>query len=135
MILRDDSLAEDALQDVFAKVLDREVVLGGEDPLRLLYVMATRISIDHQRKKRRTPSGAAIFDDAMAGPACDPSLMNALRAIFSEMNDDDRTLSILVFRDGLSQEEAADLLGVSRVTVNKRVQEIRKRAKSILGES
>ncbi len=135
MILRDDTLAEDALQDVFAKVLAREVVLGGQEPLKLLYVMATRVAIDHQRKSKRTPSGEALFDDRMAGPACDPSLLSALRTLFAEMTDDERALSVLVFRDGLTQEEAADLLGVSRVTVNKRVQEIRQRAKSSIGDS
>ncbi len=131
-ILRDDALAEDALHDVFARILSSEVSLEIEEPLRMLYVVATRIAIDHQRRAKRKPNGEELFDETLAAPSNDCDLWSGLRRLFETMTDDERTLSILVFRDGFTQEEAADSLGVSRVTVNKRIQGIRERARTAL---
>ena len=39
--------------------------------------------------------------------------------------DEDQSLAIMLFVDGMTQEEAAEELGVSRVTVNKRAQRVR----------
>ncbi len=44
-------------------------------------------------------------------------------------------IALLLFVDGMSQGEIADEVGVSRVTVNKKVQAIRARADALLGHA
>jgi DNA-directed RNA polymerase specialized sigma24 family protein len=52
---------------------------------------------------------------------------NFYEGALSDMEDSEQSLAIMLFVDGMSQGEAADELGVSRVTVNKRAQKIRER--------
>ncbi|MEL6183411.1 MAG: AsnC family protein, partial [Myxococcota bacterium] len=62
-----------------------------------------------------------------AAPSMEEQILTRrfLEHMFSECDDIDQQLSVYLFVDGLSQGEAAELLGLSRSTINKRVQALR----------
>jgi RNA polymerase sigma factor (sigma-70 family) len=58
-------------------------------------------------------------------PGVDAETRWAVLEALELLEPEQQALAVMLFVDGLSQGEAADELGVSRVTVNKRAQEIR----------
>lgn len=85
-----------------------------------------RILIDHARRKRAAKRGGGerkiTFDDAAGNPKAEPvdllALDDALNALASE---DARKAKVVELRyfGGLSLEETAEVLGVSRITVSR----------------
>lgn len=67
------------------------------------------------------------LDPVGAAPGVDPEARCAALESLEKLDGDQQMLAIMLFVDGLSQGEAADELGLSRVTINKRAQEIRAR--------
>jgi RNA polymerase sigma factor (sigma-70 family) len=54
----------------------------------------------------------------------DPEARCAVVESLAKLDEGQQHLAIMLFVDGLTQGEAAEELGVSRVTVNKRAQEL-----------
>ena len=65
-------------------------------------------------------------------PAIEIELRDTVIALLSSMNLQEQQIAVFLFVDGMSQGEIADELGVTRVTVNKRVQALRARTRSQL---
>lgn len=65
------------------------------------------------------------LDPVGPAPGADTEARFAVLQSLGKLADDEQSLAIMLFVDGMSQGEAADELGVSRVTVNKRAQAIR----------
>jgi RNA polymerase sigma-70 factor, ECF subfamily len=132
-ILRDAHAAEDALQLAFEKLLrSGGGVREAGQPLRWLYRVVDRCCFDVLRTRRRARE-SPMGDDAEGGaprhPAIDLELREAVMALLAAMDEDEQRLAVLLVVDGLSQGEIAAELGVSRVTVHKRVQALRARAR------
>ncbi|HEY4015564.1 MAG TPA: sigma-70 family RNA polymerase sigma factor [Polyangiaceae bacterium] len=131
-ILRDSSAAEDALQQVFEKLLRNGAgIRDADQPLRWLYRVADRCCFDLLRRRRRSPESPMDVEAATspAHPAIDVEARNAVMALLATLDVDEQRMAVLLFVDGMSQGEIAAELGVSRVTVNKRVQALRARAR------
>lgn len=136
-LLRDDAEARDVTQEVYLYLLDHPNEFRGESaPTTYLYAIATNRSLSRLRARtvrddRWRDAVASLFRDA--APAGDPDAALAARQLLGkalEDTDDDTVLTLIYhFVDGLSQGEIAELLGVSRVTVNQRIQRFRERAK------
>lgn len=128
LLLRDDALAADALHELCTTLLRRgEPLRGAASPYRWLCSAATHASLDLLRRRKRVRDALPIDDvDTLgAAPGVDPEArIEVLRAL-EALLPDQQTLAIMLFVDGMTQSEAADELGVSRVTVNKRAQELR----------
>jgi RNA polymerase sigma factor (sigma-70 family) len=131
-ILRDASAADDALQQVFEKLLrSGGAVRHADQPLRWLYRVADRCCFDMLRTRRRSLE-SPIDAEATAGPAhpaIEIELRDTVIGLLSTMNEEEQRIAIFLFVDGMSQGEIAGELGVSRVTVNKRVQALRARVR------
>ncbi len=128
LLLRDDVLAEDALHELCATLLRRgEPLRDAASPFRWLCRAVERTSLDLLRRRKRVREALPIDDVDALGPA--PGVdVDARRAVLEALDallPDQQTLAIMLFVDGMTQSEAADELGVSRVTVNKRAQELR----------
>ena len=137
MILRDDTLADDALQEVFVKVMRAGAgVREADEPLRWLYRVVDNACFDALRRRRRF--SAAPTDDAM-GASVHPSVAietrDAVLQLLGSLDENEMRIALLLFVDGMSQGEIADDIGLSRVTVNKKVQAIRARADRYLGRT
>lgn len=142
LILRDDGLAEDAVQETFVRVLRYGGSLAGaESPLRWLYRTADRCCFDLLARRREVAVRGAGRDGA-GGPDPEPGsahpsgrleARDAVLALLRRLGARDRTIAVLAFVDGLPQERIAAEIGTSRVTVNKRLGRIRRRAQALFG--
>jgi RNA polymerase sigma factor (sigma-70 family) len=130
LLLRDASLAEDAVQELLAVLLRRgEGLREATSPYRWLCRAADRTCLDLLRRGRHVRLALPLDEMDPIGPA--PGIdaearWSALESL-SSLDAAEQTLAIMLFVDGLTQGEAAAELGVSRVTVNKRAQDIRAR--------
>ena len=143
-ILRDDALADDALQEAFVKVLRAGNSLAEiEEPLRWLYRIVDRTCLDALRKRRRAidPVNRADEEEPTGDrrervhPNVEIEMRDAVLRLLATLNDDEMQIALLLFVDGMSQGEIADEVGVSRVTVNKRIAAVRARAEAWLGRA
>jgi RNA polymerase sigma factor (sigma-70 family) len=128
LFMRDRSQAQDALQELFTMLLRRgEAFREANAKYRWLCRAADRTCLDQLRRSKRSRSSLALEDIDPVGPApgVDPAARYAVLHALSELEEAEQALAIMLFVDGMSQGEAADELGVSRVTVNKRAQKIK----------
>ena len=63
-----------------------------------------------------------------AHPAVDIEARDAVLKLLGTMTEQEMQIAVLLFVDGMSQGEIAAEVGVSRVTVNKKIQALRARA-------
>jgi RNA polymerase sigma-70 factor (ECF subfamily) len=128
-ILRDRALADDALQEAFVKVMrGGGAIREASEPLRWLYRVADRCCFDVLRKRRRSMETPSDGEGESAHPGVAIELRDAVLRLMSTMNDDEMKIAVLLFVDGMSQGEIAEEVGLSRVTVNKKIQALRARA-------
>ena len=128
VLLRDTAQADDAVQELVSVLLRRgEGLRDAESPYRWLCRAADRTCIDLLRRGKHLRMAIDIdeLDPVGVAPGMDPEARCAVVESLAKLDDDQQALAIMLFIDGLSQGEAADELGLSRVTVNKRAQEIR----------
>jgi RNA polymerase sigma factor (sigma-70 family) len=135
-ILRDPVAADDALQELFVKIMGHGAPLRTmEHPLGWMYRVADRCCLDHLRRHRRLQQHAPLSDDP-----CDPGPQPGVRAevrdavlkVLADLDDRERQVALMAFLDGMSQSEISLAVGWSRVTVNKKIQSIRERAERVL---
>jgi RNA polymerase sigma factor (sigma-70 family) len=60
----------------------------------------------------------------------DVALREAVVSLLMALGEEEQHIAVLLFVDGMTQGEIASELGLSRVTVNKRVQALRERARN-----
>jgi RNA polymerase sigma factor (sigma-70 family) len=133
-ILRDPALADDALQQAFERVLrSGGAVKQADEPLKWLYRVVDRCCFDLLRRRKR--SIESPHDDE-AGETVHPSIdieaRDAVLKVLATMSEQEMQIAVLLFVDGMSQGEIAEEVGVSRVTVNKRVHALRVRAEQYI---
>jgi RNA polymerase sigma-70 factor (ECF subfamily) len=133
-LLRDDEAARDATQDVFVKLVremnrleDRENAMGW------LYTVATRHCLNVLRERRRHGQRTPVDDLELAEPApSDPARRVLARAVLEQFDVGTQEVAVGVLVDGREQEEVAAALGVSRKTVQRRLERFLARARTVL---
>ena len=116
-ILRNDADVQDALQDAALKAWEKRDKLRDEEFFR---TWITRILInacyDTQRKRRRIVSMDEIPESTVSN-APDPDLALALQALPEKL----RLPLVLCYSEGMSYEEAADVLRIPITTLRGRL--------------
>ena len=128
LLLCDPAQADDTVQELLSVLLKRgEGLRAADSPYRWLCRAADRACIDLLRRGKHLRMAIDIdeLDPVGVAPGMDPEARCAVVESLEKLDDDQQSLAIMLFVDGLSQGEAAEELGLSRVTVNKRAQEIR----------
>jgi RNA polymerase sigma factor (sigma-70 family) len=128
VLLRDPAQADDAVQELLSVLLRRgEGLRGADSPYRWLCRAVDRTCIDLLRRGRHLRMAIDIdeLDPVGVAPGMDPEARCAVVESLAKLDEDQQALAIMLFVDGMSQGEAAEELGLSRVTVNKRAQDIR----------
>ena len=118
-MLHDSDEARDAVQDVFVKLWEAEVVIENENAYILRAVRnccLSRIAAYdiHERVKRRLPLDEV--DEAEELAESDEYLANAVSALLSPR---EQQVVGKVYSEGLSYKDTAEHLGVSVSMVNK----------------
>ncbi len=140
--VRDRHDADDLSQEVFARLLRVENVEIIRNPLAYLLGIASHV-IREFRQRRQHPS--VIFDSDMADSlsenmatssrsADQVELQDWLNEALGQLPPTHQAVLLLVKRDGLSYDEAAEATGLSVHTIEKYLVEARARLRVIMKE-
>lgn len=138
-LLRDRDAARDATQDVFMKLVkDMDRLKDRETVMPWIYRVATNHCLNVIRSQRRagvtTDDTALELAPAHSDVASYPDRMLA-RAVLAEFDDDIQAVAIGVLVDGMEHEELARVLGVSRKTIQRRLERFLTRAREFVSRS
>jgi RNA polymerase sigma-70 factor (ECF subfamily) len=132
-LVGNDADARDLAQEVYMTLLERPDAFRGEaSEIGYLFAIASNRAISRLRARIRRSED---WEQAVASmleathPAGDPSKrLEAKQLLVRAFSSTDETTALMAlyhFADGLSQGEVGELLGLSRVTVNQRLQAFR----------
>jgi RNA polymerase sigma-70 factor (ECF subfamily) len=134
-LLGNEADARDVAQEVFAALVEAPAQFRGEaQVLTYLFAMTTNLAVTRLRARARRDGQwdaavAAMWPCAI--PPSDPALAASARQLVRHAleSSDGVTVAIVLGHcfDGLSQGEVGELVGLSRVTVNQRLQAFRAR--------
>jgi len=137
-LLKQESDALDATQDVFVQVLRRRDHLTAEYPSSLLYRIATNLCLNRIRDRRRHPEtvddelvhSVAVADETESRVAA----ASVLRRLFGGDQESTRTMAMLHYADGMTLQEVADEVGMSVSGVRKRLRGLRGRLQDLVNK-
>ena len=124
-LLRDEDQALDATHDVFVQLLRHRERLSSEHPSSLLFTIATRLSLNRLRGRRRDPvlPGDDVLERISQRTDLDAPLL--LDRLFRRHPESTRTMAVLHYVDGMTLEQVARACGVSMSGVRKRLRALR----------
>jgi RNA polymerase sigma-70 factor, ECF subfamily len=135
LILRNDSEAEDAMQDVFVKVVRHYSRFREESsPATWLYRITTNVCLNRIRDARLRREKTETISVEMS-IAIDPSTRIDMLRVIHRLPTKITEPAVYAFVDGMSQDEIAALLEVPRRTIGRRIETFVKEAKRILATS
>lgn len=125
-LLRDESAANDALQEVFLRALRSSSDFRGDaSPVTWLYRITTNHCLNQIRDTARR---VELMSENPPAPAETHPVEEArltVQQLLRQLPDQLREVSIYYYIDEMKQEEIAALLGISRRTVGNRLDSIR----------
>jgi len=132
VMLGRDADAWDLVQEVFEKMMRNADGFRGEArPMTWVYRITTNLCLNHLRARvHREPALTVVSDE----PALDEAASEArdlLRVWLTHLTDREQEVATLLWVDGLTQEEVADVLGLSRKTIGREVLELRAKAAAL----
>ncbi|MBM4781543.1 MAG: sigma-70 family RNA polymerase sigma factor [Archangiaceae bacterium] len=132
-LLGRDADAWDAVQEVFQKMVTAHQSFRGEArPMTWLYRITTNISLNMLRSRSlREPAGLTVIDGHADDGQEALETRNLLQAWLKGLTEREQEIATLLFIDGLTQEEVADVLELSRKTINREVAELRAKAAAL----
>jgi RNA polymerase sigma-70 factor (ECF subfamily) len=134
----DRESAVDALARTF-EIAWRRLSDIPEDPRGWLFGVARRVLADQRRSAGRRETLVARISETVASNAQDHAglfdVRDAMLAALLELPEQQREALLLVAWDGLSQREAATVLGCSTSALAVRVHRARKRLRSEIGNA
>jgi|SRR5215831_505660 len=134
-ILGDESAAQDALQEVFMRVMRRgDDFRGAASPSPWLYRVTTNycLTVIRDRDRRRELLSTRGRPEQQVEPHAPEEKLTIAR-VLSQIPDELREIAIYYYVDKMNQDEIATLLGLSRRTVGNRLESFRSIAQSLLG--
>lgn len=131
-LLKDEELALDTMQDVFVALIRFQKKLEHRGPSSLLYTIATNLSLNVLRQKKRRNTHAdhdlllqiegndRFVDEAHA--------RHFLDALFGEQDQTTRIIAFYHYVDGMTLDETAQQVGMSVSGIRKRLRKLRAEA-------
>src|SRR5688572_1357152 len=100
MLLRHPSAADDAMQEIFLKLLRGGAgVRTADEPLRWLNRVADRACFDQLRKTKRAPVSIDEVE-LPPHPGIDAELRRAAIEVLDTLDDEDQAIAVMAFVDG-----------------------------------
>jgi RNA polymerase sigma-70 factor, ECF subfamily len=129
--------AEEITQDVFLKLSRKLVTFNRNSSFRTwLYRITINTAKDYSRKNSTKRIYESAFSDEQASENADAPSPESLQAnrvydALDTLPDKQKAAMMLVFAEGLSHKEAAEVLNCSETTVSWRIHQARKRLNKI----
>ena len=121
VLLKNRADADDALQEVFARVHRYGRDGNEQNDLGWLYRIAANCCFDLLEKKRRESPSAPEQLERSQGTPSDGDRRAVLGAVLAQFDEKTREIGLAHFLGGYTQEEVAERTGFSRKTVGKRL--------------
>jgi RNA polymerase sigma-70 factor (ECF subfamily) len=120
-LLGSDDAAHDAVQEVFMRSLDRAATFRGDAaPFSWLYAIATTHCLQQLRNARSHGEKLAqLPTESQHGSGSDERLL--WEAILSQLDPSTQRIAFLRHVDGMTLEEVAEVVGLTRKTVAKKL--------------
>jgi RNA polymerase sigma-70 factor, ECF subfamily len=138
-LLKDEERARDAMQDTFVRLLKGRERLTGDAPSSLLYCIATNVCLNMMRSDKARPESAGdAMLEAIAGSDDVEALGQArvlAEGIFEKEEPSTRAMAVLHYVDGLTLEETAARVGLSVSGLRKRLDGLKRRSRTFIGEA
>lgn len=134
-LLRDPEAARDATQEVFRKALSSPGKLADSaTALPFIYRVATNYCLNERRNAgRRGETELVDLDVASIHP--DFPQRRLVQRVLSRFDSRTQSIAVGVLVDGMEHEEVADVLGISRKTVSRRLARFLEHARKYLERS
>ena len=121
-LLHNDQAAEDAAQEVFLRLLDvNERVLRHPEPVAWLYRVTTNLCLnrlrDEQRRTKLIAKNLPANDQRGSDAEVRALVVDLLRHVPTDLQE----IAIYYHADGMTCDEIAELVGVSRRTIGNRL--------------
>lgn len=132
-ILRDEQAARDVMQEVFIQAIRESGAFRGEaSPMTWIYRITTNLCLNRIRDEGRR---AQLLAENLPDPDEEVKQATAeqratLAAILRQVPEGLREIAVYHFVDGMSHDEIAALVKVSRRTVGNRLDEFRRVARA-----
>ena len=140
-LLGDRAAAEDATQEVFVKLLrDMDRLQDRETVLPWIFRVATNHCLNLRRDARKRGQDAlaedldVVPDTRGDGPSAYPD-RQLVQAILSRFDEETQAVAVGVFVDGMEHKEIANMLGISRRTVSRKLERFVESAREFLARS
>ena len=135
-ILQSKADAQDLVHALFVDLLQK----NEEPDLPYLYRAITNRCLGFMRDESNRARLLEAHDDALRGPVrtlCDEHVIGMDMLVKLAAAVDERTLEIVFYRyfDDMTQEEVATMLGISRKTVGKKLDDVRAVVASLTGDA
>lgn len=123
--------ADDALQEVFlrAQRYGRKEATGSD--LGWLYGIADNCCFDALAKRKREPLAPTTASEPTYGSSSDGDTRAVLGALLAKFDEVTRTIGVLYFLSGFTQDEVAQHTGYSRKTIGKKLEHFETEAKRL----
>lgn len=124
--------ALDAVQEVFERMWKHSREFRAEArPMTWVYRIATNVCLNLLRS-RGVREGWADGAEEPSSSGSEAESRNLLRVWLAHLDQRELAIATLLYIDGLTQEEAAQVLGLSRKTIGREVEKLRGKA-ALLG--
>src|SRR5262245_59294377 len=135
-ILRDEQEAQDATQEVFLRMLhSQEHVLTHPRPLAWLYRVTTNLCLNRLRDNGRRIELIAQNSSSNDQHDSDAETRTAAVEILRRVPTDLLEIAVYYHADGMTCEEIASMVGVSRRTIGNRLIEFQSAASVVAGNA
>jgi RNA polymerase sigma-70 factor, ECF subfamily len=135
--VRTDQDAEDIVQDVLAKLVQREGSVNARSAQAWLFTVTRRAIIDRARARPGDgplPEELPPAPDIAQEPSAVADLARCLEPMLAELDAEDRALLLRVDMMGESQADVAREIGLSASGLKSRVQRARRRLRQVVDE-
>lgn len=135
-LLRDEQAAEDATQEVFLRLLDdKERVLAHPEPFAWLYRVTTNLCLNRLRDEGRHVKLIAQYPASNDQHGGDAEVRTAAVEILRRVPSDLLEIAVYYHADGMTCDEIAAIVGVSRRTIGNRLVEFQSAASGAAGNA
>lgn len=133
----DDPVCKDLLQEVFLKVYINLAKVSAAGNIRAyLYRMANNVITDHHRRHRKVRQVPVAYGpepaDEIIPPKDEYKLADCLRPMMETLPEIYREALIVTELNGYTQQQYADIAGISLSGAKSRVQRARERLKELI---
>ena len=123
-----ESDVEEVVHEVFLKAFERQTSYRGDaSPTTWLYHIATNHCINRIRDRRRRRQALEINRELpwlMPSAEADSEDLVLLSQLWSSLTEEQSTIAVYYFTDGLTHGEIARIMDVSRRTIGNRIDEM-----------